>query len=544
MPSVSALYRPQTFADVTGQDSVKETLRLEVESGKIGHAYLFSGPRGIGKTTTARIFAKALNCLHPKNGEPDNSCESCVEATNGRSLDVIEMDAATHNGVDNVREAIVEHVRYAPHRKHKIYIMDEAQMITGPAWNALLKTIEEPPPYAVFLFLTTELHKIPATIQSRCQRFDFKRIADEQMTERVTMIAKKENIELAPEVVKTIVAKSDGCLRDAESFLGQLLALGEKKITMDVASLVLPVSRLPIAAEILETWATRQLGPALARIEELETQGIALLPLFDDLISAARFLLLASDSVATRQKLASGDDGEKKLATLVSTYEPAELSDMALLLMERRRDAKQGADARFCLELAASAVCLSLLPHGQSVSTPKTSPPAPSPSLGEGKLNLRKVEVGNDAGAQFVAPAVTEPRGVINHAPTSQTDKQGISLSTVQSKWLAFLRLMEERSKSLTFVLKITKPVAIEGFKLILEFAYSFHKEKILDDMKSRKLVIDTLREATGISNLEVDGTVSATSGGDVTSVSPAESKDMVTNILKAFGGAVVGDSS
>ncbi len=538
MSSISSSYRPQTFADVTGQDSVKETLRLEIETGKIGHAYLFSGPRGIGKTTAARIFAKALNCLHPKNGEPDNTCESCVEATNGRSLDVIEMDAATHNGVDNVREAIIEHVRYAPQRKHKIYIMDEAQMISPSAWNALLKTIEEPPPYAVFLFLTTELHKVPATIQSRCQRFDFKRIPDEPMTERVTMIAKKENIELAPEVVKTIVAKSDGCLRDAESFLGQLLALGEKKITMDVASLVLPVSRLPIAADILAMWSKRELGSALAQIEELETQGIALQPLFDDLIAATRFLLLASDSVATRQKLASGDEGEKKLATLVSTYEPAELSDMALLLMERRRDAKQGADARFCLELAASAVVLHLLLH----SSPPQLPLRKGETSQDPKLNLRKVEV-KDVFPVDQASITTPPRE-LPQLPLAKREIVDIDLLTVQSKWYSFLRLMEERSKSLTFVLKITKPVAVEGSKLTLEFAYPFHKDKVLEDMKSRKLVVDTLCEALGVSNLDVEGIVCATSGGDVTSVSPAESKDMVTNILKILGGQVVGEEA
>src|SRR5690349_18398249 len=173
--SLSRRYRPQTFADITDQQPIKETLRKEVETGKIAHAYLFSGPRGVGKTTTARIFAKALNCLKNKSGEPCNECAMCTDANEGRLIDLIEMDAASHTGVDNIREAIVEHVRFQPARAaHKVYILDEAHMLSTAAWNALLKTLEEPPSYAVFLLATTEKHKVPATIVSRCQQFDFK----------------------------------------------------------------------------------------------------------------------------------------------------------------------------------------------------------------------------------------------------------------------------------------------------------------------------------------------------------------------------------
>jgi DNA polymerase-3 subunit gamma/tau len=185
MPSLSQIHRPRRFAEVTGQQHVTETLRREVATGLLAHAYVFSGPRGVGKTTSARIFAQALNCLARKEGEPCGTCEACLEFQGGRSLDIIEMDAASNTGVDNIREAIVEHVRFAPSsRKYKVYILDEAHMLSTSAWNALLKTIEEPPEYAVFLFLTTELHKVPATIQSRSQRFDFHRIADQDGRER------------------------------------------------------------------------------------------------------------------------------------------------------------------------------------------------------------------------------------------------------------------------------------------------------------------------------------------------------------------------
>ncbi len=511
MPSLSSIYRPRIFADMIGQDAIRETLRLECETGKIGHAYLFAGPRGVGKTTAARIFAKALNCLHPHAGEPDNKCAACCDADAGNSLDQIEMDAASHTGVDNVREAIIENVRYAPQKKYKIYILDEAHMLSGSAWNALLKTIEEPPPYAVFLFLTTELHKVPATIQSRCQRFDFKRIGGEKLEARIVDLAGREGVQIDPAVVTSIVAKSDGCLRDAESLLGQLLALGEKNVTMDVASLVLPVSRLPLAAEILASWAARELGPSFAQIEELDTQGIPVLPLFDDLIAAVRFLLLASDSVAMRQKLAHGDEGEKKLAQLVSTYEPAELSHIALLLMERRRDAKAGADPRFCLELAASAVCLKLLPH--STATP------PQPLLRKEGIVLPSPHSPEDS--QPIQPST------FNLQPTAY------SLPSILSSWSKFLSLMDECSPSLLFILKITKPGTLSGNRLTLNFAYAAHKQKILDDMKSRQRVVASLREATGLRDLEIDGIVVSEAVGTTP-------ENVVSNILSAFGGHVV----
>ncbi|MBI4139028.1 DNA polymerase III subunit gamma/tau, partial [Candidatus Uhrbacteria bacterium] len=254
--SLSRTHRPTRFKEITGQPNITETLRKQVAAGKTAHAYLFSGPRGVGKTTTARVLAKALNCERPDDGEPCGACARCRSNAEGSSIDIIEIDAASHNGVDHVRESILEHVRFTPvSNPYKLYILDEAHMLTGAAWNAMLKTLEEPPTYAIFMFATTELHKIPLTIQSRCQRYDFKRIPAEPLAARLRDLAAREGATLAPTVVDSIVRHADGCLRDAETLLGQLLTLGETNITEDVAGFVIPVSRMPRAAQLLEALA-------------------------------------------------------------------------------------------------------------------------------------------------------------------------------------------------------------------------------------------------------------------------------------------------
>lgn len=539
MASLSRTYRPSTFADITDQGPIKETLRREVATGKLGHAYLFGGPRGVGKTTTARIFAKALVCLVPKDGEPCNACAACVEASEGRALDIIEMDAASNTGVDHVREAIVEHVRFAPvARARKVYILDEAHMLSTSAWNALLKTLEEPPAYAVFILITTELHKVPATILSRCQRFDFGRIPDGPMGERIRWIAGQEKVEVADDVVKLIVAKSEGCLRDAESLLGQLFALEEKKIDLAAAALVLPVSRLPLAAETLLIWSKRSLPDVFAQIAGLEDAGVAILPLIDDLILAIRRLLRAAETPAEAKKLVEGDEGEKKLAQVVGLFAPAELTEMALTLMERRRDAKQGVDPRFCLELAASTVVLGMLPHGPGASAaPVLASPTPAPArpMAPAPVAAPKPAAPMPVPAPKPAPAASVPTAAAPApAPTPSLPSVAFTLDDVLIAWPKFMRWIEEKSPSLSFVLRVVKPARVEGGLVWLRFQYPFHREKVVGDLKTKRLVEDGLGEAMKV-KVQVDGVVEA-------EPESGQSHGMVDAVLKAFGGEVVED--
>src|SRR3972149_5138865 len=225
-------YRPTTFDEVVAQDVVVSTLKNAIEKGKVSHAYLFTGPRGSGKTTVARILAKALNCLLGPCAKPCNACTRCREITAGVSLDVIEIDGASHNSVDDVRE-LNENVRYATSGGYRIYIIDEVHMLSVSAFNALLKTLEEPPPHAVFVLATTEVSKIPATILSRCQRFDFRRIPPPALATTLQNVCAKEGIEVEPEALAILVRKADGSLRDGLSLLDQVWTLSGGKITKE-----------------------------------------------------------------------------------------------------------------------------------------------------------------------------------------------------------------------------------------------------------------------------------------------------------------------
>src|SRR5437879_1163781 len=228
-------YRPQTFDDLVGQAHVSRTLKNAVAQNRLAHAYLFVGPRGVGKTSTARILAKALNCVKGPTVTPDGTCDNCKEIAAGNSLDVLEIDGASNNGVEQVRE-LRDHARYAPSKGHfKIYIIDEVHMLTAAAFNALLKTLEEPPPHVKFIFATTEPQKVLPTILSRCQRFDLHRIPANLIAKHLQFIAKKENITLEPAAAHAIAKGADGGLRDAESMLDQLVAFcGERIAEPDV----------------------------------------------------------------------------------------------------------------------------------------------------------------------------------------------------------------------------------------------------------------------------------------------------------------------
>lgn len=310
--SYTALYRkfrPDNFQDVKGQDHIIVTLKNQIEAARIGHAYLFTGTRGTGKTTVAKLMAKVVNCEDPVEGNPCNECRMCRGIASGSSMNVIEIDAASNNGVDNIRE-IVEEVRYSPTEgRYKVYIIDEVHMLSTGAFNALLKTIEEPPSYVIFILATTEVHKIPVTILSRCQRYDFKRITIDTIAERLTELMQEEKIEVEDKALRYVARAADGSLRDALSLLDQCISfyLG-KKISYDNVLEVLGAVDTQVFARLLQGIRGQNVSDCILLLEEIESTGRELGQFTIDFIWYLRNLLLLKTT-----------DGMSDMITEIST---------------------------------------------------------------------------------------------------------------------------------------------------------------------------------------------------------------------------------
>ena len=355
---IARKWRPQSFDEVTGQEAITRTLRNAIEHQRLHHAYLFSGARGVGKTTTARLLAKALNC-HKTDGptgtpcrtDDSNACASCKEITEGRSIDVLEIDAASNTGVDNVRDSIIETVGFAPARdRYKVFIIDEVHMLSKPAFNALLKTLEEPPSRVVFIMATTERHKVPETILSRCQQFEFRTIATSKILERLRQIAKAEKIEVEDEGLREIARTGEGSMRDAQSGFDQVISFAGSKIKKEDVEMALGVAGADTLIRVINGIAEHQPSEALAVVEDVVMRGHDLRNFCRDLLAHFRDLLVTKVS-ASEELLESAVCDRDELKRQAELFSESDLVRFFHSLAETETLLKTAVHPRYQLEV-------------------------------------------------------------------------------------------------------------------------------------------------------------------------------------------------
>ena len=484
MAALYRKYRPQTFDEVVGQEAVVRTLTNAIEQGKVRQAYLFAGPRGTGKTSFARILAKSVNCEHGPTASPDNTCHACVAITNGTSLDVIEMDAASQRGIDDIRE-IRDRVLLQPvEGKYKVYILDEAHQLTDAAWNALLKLIEEPPPHLLFIFCTTELQKVLPTVRSRCQTFVFQRPRLPELVHKLRRIADGEGIDV-PDAALALVARGGrGAYRDAESTLDQLASATGGAITVQDVLQLLGSVEDEVLFRLCDMVAAGETAEALLFLEELSAQGQDLGRLVIDLLEHLRHLLLVQHMNEVPDSLPVTDESRERLREQANQLPAATVIRLLDLLAVAVDDMRQGGDPRLPLELAlikvtrpsadmsreALAHRIELLEAGKghtqepgSQSEPGSSPPPPPAPA---------------------APAVEVP----------------VELEQLQEAWRrTILPAVEQRSIPIGKTLAEARPAALAGDTLTLEFPQTaaFHL-KLVEDPKNAAMLRDALYEVTG----------------------------------------------
>ena len=350
-------YRPQTFDDVVGQLAVTQTLKTQLLSGKMSHAYLFTGSRGTGKTSCAKILSKAVNCLHPENGNPCNRCAACKAIDDGSCMDVLEIDAASNNGVDHVRDLRDDAV-YSPSQvKKRVYIIDEVHMLSISAFNALLKIIEEPPEHLLFILATTELHKVPATILSRCQRFSFRRISQEDIASRLQYVAYQENIDMDESAARVLARLADGGMRDGLSLLDQVASATTGELTSEAVYACLGIAGEQRCGELMGYMADRDTKSALQLFNRLYTEGKDLSALLDELACLTRDLLVLKTAPGTGITMLSGVASDEEIASLKNRFSNGELVRMMTVLQETMSGFTRASSRRLDAELCILNLC-------------------------------------------------------------------------------------------------------------------------------------------------------------------------------------------
>jgi DNA polymerase-3 subunit gamma/tau len=494
-------WRPARFDQIVGQEHVTRTLRNAVSAGRTGHAYLFCGPRGTGKTTTARLLAKAVNCLHEDLDErPCNTCANCRAITQGRFLDLIEIDAASNTGVDDIRD-LRDKINFSPGEgRFKVYIVDEVHMLSTAAFNALLKTLEEPPPHAKFVLATTEEHKVPMTIKSRCQQFNFRLLTQPEIVGRLQWIAEQEDLTIDPQALELIARQGAGSIRDAESLLDQLVTAPGDAISLERTQMVLGTASGQAVSDLVDAWLAGDGPTGLQTIHEALASGADVRQFARQMVEYLRQVLLlqagghdvpltAPQAEQARMRTQAQQSSREALIEAVKAFNEAALAGSSSW------------QPRLPLELAF----IGLLPD-RAAATPATSDPAGRPAASpktEAPPEARQAEAADDvAPAEDTAPAGEErPARVAESekdAPATAAADDAVTLAAVKRTWDQMVSRVGQEDKNLPALLGVCTPLAVEGNAIVLGFEYPVLKDKFEDRPQTRELVASTLSELIG----------------------------------------------
>ena len=503
--SYKALYRewrPQNFYDIVGQEYITTTIKNQIINKRIAHAYLFCGTRGTGKTTTAKVFAKALNCLDLRNGEPCNKCEMCKKINEGLSIDVIELDAASNNSVDNIRD-IIDDVKYPPQEgEYKVYIMDEVHMLSSSAVNAFLKTLEEPPKNVVFILATTDPQKLPITILSRCQRFDFKRINNKEIIGRLRKIVNEQNVSADDKSLSLISRVCDGAMRDALSILDQAISMGEGTLQYDVIIKMLGLITNEHLFNLTNAVIQRNIQKSISIIDDVVAEGKDVYLFIKDIITHYRNILMVKVTNNPEEVLDMAEENISLIKQQAVNVRAEEAMRAIRILQEAEGNAKISKQARLYLELAIIKICKIEYDTSNEVILSRINKLEESLRNGSIQVSSNKSEDNIDIIKNEVTKKTTDIRenkninNNINNNIVGNTDCK-VTLSDIQRSWKDILERFKARRAMIVYASMVTgKPVQCKNGVLTIEYEdqYKFNKDR-LEKPEYKSIIHDVLAE-------------------------------------------------